>query len=668
MILMELESLLKQYFGYTSFRPGQHEVIQTLLEGRDCLAIMPTGAGKSICFQLPALMMPGVTLVISPLISLMKDQVDSLVNQEIPATYINSQCTFEEAKARFAAIRAGRVKLVYISPERLENEFFTSFMQSLPISMFIIDEAHCVSQWGHDFRPSYCAIKDWIAALPRRPVVGAFTATATEKVKEDMMTLLGLEKERIFIGGFDRPNLYFRVVRTNRKLDFALAYVQQHQEDSGIIYAATRKEVDRVYEELTRRGIRAGRYHAGLSDDVRRTMQDAFTYDRLQVIVATNAFGMGIDKSNVRYVIHYQMPKNIESYYQEAGRAGRDGAPGECILLFSRQDIMIQKFLIEQSVHDPQQQAVEFRLLNAMVRYCEGNHCLRHYILTYFGEHPSWQRCEKCGNCDQETVEEDMTEQVRSICLCVDELKGRFGMTMVCDILKGSQNAKVRRYGFHGTSHRYVAGEVAKVMGVPVEKLRIINCHLGNGSSLAAIKYGKCVDTTMGFTPLAGVLMGTRCGDIDPAIVLNVMDNHNLSTKEMDTLMNKKSGVLGISGVSSDFRDLGQAAAEGNERAQLALDMFHYQVRKEIGAFAAAMGGVDVITFTAGVGENGIEDRAAIAEGLEYLGAKLDPQRNDVRGKDALISTDDSTVKMYVIPTNEEIMIARDTKEIVSKQ
>lgn len=449
---MELESLLKQYFGYTSFRPGQHEVIQTLLDGRDCLAIMPTGAGKSICFQLPALMMPGVTLVISPLISLMKDQVDSLVNQEIPATYINSQCTFEEAKARFAAIRAGRVKLVYISPERLENEFFTSFMQSLPISMFIIDEAHCVSQWGHDFRPSYCAIKDWIAALPKRPVVGAFTATATEKVKEDMMNLLGLEKERIFIGGFDRPNLYFRVVRTNRKLDFALSYVQQHREDSGIIYAATRKEVDRVYEELTRRGIRAGRYHAGLSDDMRRTMQDAFTYDRRQVIVATNAFGMGIDKSNVRYVIHYQMPKNIESYYQEAGRAGRDGAPGECILLFSRQDIMIQKFLIEQSVHDPQQQAVEFRLLNAMVRYCEGNHCLRHYILTYFGEHPSWQRCEKCGNCDQETVEEDMTEQVRSICLCVDELKGRFGMTMVCDILKGSQNAKVRRYGFENNS------------------------------------------------------------------------------------------------------------------------------------------------------------------------------------------------------------------------
>lgn len=409
---------------------------------------MPTGAGKSICFQLPALMMPGVTLVISPLISLMKDQVDSLVNQEIPATYINSQCTFEEVKARFAAIRAGRIKLVYISPERLENQFFTAFMQTLPISMFIIDEAHCVSQWGHDFRPSYCTVRDWIAALPQRPVVGAFTATATEKVKHDMMSLLGLQKERIFIGGFDRPNLYFRVVHAKAKMEFTLSYIAKHKEDSGIIYAATRKEVDRICDELNRRGIKAGRYHAGLSDEMRRSMQEAFTYDKIQVIVATNAFGMGIDKSNVRYVIHYQMPKNIESYYQEAGRAGRDGAPGDCILLFNRQDIMIQKFLIEQSTRDAKQQEVEFRLLHAMVRYCEGNHCLRHYILSYFGEHPSWEHCDKCGNCDQETVEEDMTEQVRSICLCVDELKGRFGLTMVSDILKGSQNAKIRRYGF----------------------------------------------------------------------------------------------------------------------------------------------------------------------------------------------------------------------------
>lgn len=450
--MTELTTVLKQYFGYASFRPGQREVIETLLSGRDCLAIMPTGAGKSICFQLPALLLPGLTLVISPLISLMKDQVDSLLAQQIPAAYINSQCSFAEVKECFAAIRAGRVKLLYISPERLENAFFTGFMQSVPLSMVVVDEAHCVSQWGHDFRPSYCMIKDWVARLPKRPVMGAFTATATEKVKRDMMELLGLTKERIFIGGFDRPNLYFRVVHTSHKLAFTLAYVKKHAGDSGIIYTATRKEADKVCQQLESSGVRAGCYHAGLSDEVRRKVQEAFTYDKLQVIVATNAFGMGIDKSNVRYVLHYQMPKNIESYYQEAGRAGRDGAPGECVLLFSRQDIMIQKFLINQSVHDAAQKEIDFRLLNAMVRYCEGNGCLRHYILTYFGEQPDWQRCEKCGNCDTEMVEEDTTQEVRSICLCVDELKGRFGLTLVRDVLKGSHSAKVRKYGFEEKS------------------------------------------------------------------------------------------------------------------------------------------------------------------------------------------------------------------------
>ncbi|MCH4166963.1 MAG: DNA helicase RecQ [Megasphaera sp.] len=449
---MEPIDVLKQYFGYTSFRPGQDEVITTLLSGRDCLAIMPTGAGKSICFQIPALLMPGVTLIISPLISLMKDQVDALVNQHIPATYINSQCTFEESKQRYAAIRAGRVRIVYVSPERLQNAFFSGVMKSLRLSMVVVDEAHCVSQWGHDFRPSYCAIKDWVATLPQRPVMGAFTATATEKVKKDMMDLLGLQRERIFIGGFDRPNLYFRIVRHGDKMNFILSYLHEHKDDSGIIYGATRKEVDKVYMELKRRGIRAGRYHAGLSDETRRQAQEDFTYDKLDIIVATNAFGMGIDKSNVRFIIHVQMPKNIESYYQEAGRAGRDGAPGECILLYSRQDIMIQRFLIENSVHDPEQQAIEMRMLNRMVEYCEGTHCLRHYILTYFGEHPQWQRCENCGNCDQEVVQEDRTKEARLICLCVDELKGRFGMTMVCDILKGSNNAKIRKYNFQHQS------------------------------------------------------------------------------------------------------------------------------------------------------------------------------------------------------------------------
>ena len=283
-------------------------------------------------------------------------------------------------------------------------------------------------------------------------MVGAFTATATELVRDDILQSLELQNPRILVTGFDRTNLYFGVEHPRDKDAWVFRYLKAHGEDCGIIYCSTRKNVDELYDRLRLEGISAARYHAGLSQEERQQAQEDFQYDRVQVIVATNAFGMGIDKSNVRYVIHYQMPKNIESYYQEAGRAGRDGAPGECILLFSRQDIMIQKFLIEQSVHDPQQQAVEFRLLNAMVRYCEGSSCLRRYILTYFGEHPSWQRCEKCGNCDQETVEEDMTEQVRSICLCVDELKGRFGLTMVCDILKGSQNAKVRRYGFENKS------------------------------------------------------------------------------------------------------------------------------------------------------------------------------------------------------------------------
>lgn len=451
--------ILKQYFGYNAFRPGQEEVIQTLLQGQDCLAVMPTGAGKSICFQIPALLLPGITIIISPLISLMKDQVDALITQQIPATYINSQCTFEEAKQRFAAIRAGRVKLVYVSPERLQNEFFASFMQTMPIAMLIIDEAHCVSQWGHDFRPSYCAVKDWLQNLPRRPIVGAFTATATEKVKQDMLALLGLENERIFIGGFDRPNLYFRVVANTDKLHFVLGYIQKHRGESGIIYAATRKEVDRVYTELHSRGMRVGRYHAGMSDGQRQKAQDDFTYDNTDIMVATNAFGMGIDKSNVRFVIHYQMPKNLESYYQEAGRAGRDGAQGECILLFNRQDIMIQKYLIEISVHNPQQQKKELQMLSRMVGYCEIRQCLRHYILTYFGEQPAWQRCENCGNCDQEVVEEDRTPAVRNICQCVDELKGRFGLTMICDILKGSQNAKVKRYGFQRNASFSLLGD-----------------------------------------------------------------------------------------------------------------------------------------------------------------------------------------------------------------
>lgn len=445
---MKPTDVLQQYFGYTSFRPGQDAVIRSLLAGRDSLAIMPTGAGKSLCFQIPALLMDGVTVVISPLLSLMKDQVDALAAQHVAATYINSLCTFAELQERFRLLRQGRVKLVYVSPERLQNEFFTNFMRTVPVAMVVVDEAHCVSQWGHDFRPGYRLIKDWIASLPVRPVVGAFTATATEHVKNDMLTLLGLGRPEIFIGGFDRPNLYFRVVQTQHKTDFVLSYLAAHKEDSGIIYAATRKETDKVYTALMKAGVKAGRYHAGLTDEERQRAQENFTYDRVQVMVATNAFGMGIDKSNVRFVIHYRMPKNMESYYQEAGRAGRDGAPGECILLFSRGDIMVQRFLIEVSVQDPVLQANELKLMNRMVAYCENKGCLRRNILSYFGETPAWSRCDTCGNCDAETIEEDITQEIRLICMCVDELKGRFGQTLVGNILKGSRTAKVRQYGF----------------------------------------------------------------------------------------------------------------------------------------------------------------------------------------------------------------------------
>lgn len=445
---MKPTDVLQQYFGYTSFRPGQDAVIRSLLAGRDSLAIMPTGAGKSLCFQIPALLMDGVTVVISPLLSLMKDQVDALAAQHVAATYINSLCTFAELQERFRLLRQGRVKLVYVSPERLQNEFFTNFMRTVPVAMVVVDEAHCVSQWGHDFRPGYRLIKDWIASLPVRPVVGAFTATATEHVKNDMLTLLGLGRPEIFIGGFDRPNLYFRVVQTQHKTDFVISYLAAHKEDSGIIYTATRKETDKVYTALMKAGVKAGRYHAGLTDEERQQAQENFTYDRVQVMVATNAFGMGIDKSNVRFVIHYRMPKNMESYYQEAGRAGRDGAPGECILLFSRSDIMVQRFLIEVSVQDPVLQANELKLMNRMVAYCENKGCLRRNILSYFGETPAWSRCDTCGNCDAETIEEDITQEIRLICMCVDELKGRFGQTLVGNILKGSRTAKVRQYGF----------------------------------------------------------------------------------------------------------------------------------------------------------------------------------------------------------------------------
>ena len=346
------KALLREHYGYKDFRPAQKPVIESLLAGHDTVAIMPTGAGKSICFQIPALIFSGLTLVVSPLISLMKDQVDALVEQGIAATYINSSLSAAEADARLAAIAAGKCKLVYVAPERLDTSYFQYILEHQPLAMVAVDEAHCLSQWGHDFRPSYRQIAPFIASLARRPLVAAFTATATPEVKDDIVRLLALHAPAVHVTGFDRPNLYFEVRRGEDKKKFVTAYVRNHPSEAGIIYAATRKEVDALYALLSRRGLSVGHYHAGMNDAERAKAQDDFLYDNVQVVVATNAFGMGIDKSNVRYVIHYNMPKNIEAYYQEAGRAGRDGEPGTCILLYAPQDTMTQKFLISQATED----------------------------------------------------------------------------------------------------------------------------------------------------------------------------------------------------------------------------------------------------------------------------------------------------------------------------
>ena len=439
--------MLETYFGYTSFRPAQEAPIASLLRNEDVIGIMPTGAGKSICFQIPALCKSGLTIVFSPLISLMKDQVDGLLVQNIPAALINSTLTQAEFNKTMYEVRSGKIKLLYIAPERLGSNFFCNVLRALPIAQVIVDEAHCISEWGHDFRPSYRLIGEWLNSLPKRPIVGAFTATATKYVENDIKKLLGLDKANVYVTGFDRPNLSFSVIRTPKRMDYVVHYVRQHANENGIIYCATRKDVDRVYENLTRAGIKVGHYHGGLSDEVRREMQNAYADDKLQVMVATNAFGMGIDKSNVRYVLHYQMPRNMESYYQEAGRAGRDGAPAECILLYSGQDVQVHKYLIEQSIETPERQEVELRKLQSMIDYCFCSNCLRKYMLNYFGESTVWTTCDNCSSCKGSGDKVNVTKEAKAIFRAVMGTDERYGASMITSIVRGERTDRIMRAG-----------------------------------------------------------------------------------------------------------------------------------------------------------------------------------------------------------------------------
>lgn len=444
--------LLQTYFGYTSFRPAQEAPVESLLKNEDVVAIMPTGAGKSICFQIPALCKSGLTIVFSPLISLMKDQVDGLVDQNIPAALINSTLTQTEFNKTMYDVRSGNIKLLYIAPERLGSNFFCNVLRSMPISQVIVDEAHCISQWGHDFRPSYRLIGDWLASLPKRPVVGAFTATATKAVENDIKTLLGLDHANVYVTGFDRPNLSFSVVRTPKRMDYVVDYVRRHSHENGIIYCSTRKDVERVYDNLTRAGIQTGYYHAGLSDEMRKDMQNKYAFDQLQVMVATNAFGMGIDKSNVRYVLHYQMPRNMESYYQEAGRAGRDGAPAECILLYSGQDVRVHKYLIEQGHLEPQREQVELRKLQSMIDYCFCSTCLRKYMLAYFGEIVPWLECSNCSSCNTKGERVNVTKEAKAIFRAIIATEERYGASMISSIVRGERTDRITRAGLDALS------------------------------------------------------------------------------------------------------------------------------------------------------------------------------------------------------------------------
>ncbi|MEX0137079.1 DNA helicase RecQ [Bacillus nitratireducens] len=441
------QELLASYFGYSSFRRGQDETIKNVLGGKDTVCIMPTGGGKSICYQIPALVFEGTTLVISPLISLMKDQVDTLIQNGISATYINSSISIAEANQRIQLAKQGHYKLLYVAPERLDSMEFVDQLIDMKIPMIAIDEAHCISQWGHDFRPSYLHIHRILDYLPEKPLVLALTATATPQVRDDICSTLEINQENTIMTTFERENLSFSVIKGQDRNAYLADYIRQNQKESGIIYAATRKVVDQLYEDLGKAGVSVSKYHAGMSDHDRNEQQELFLRDEISVMVATSAFGMGIDKSNIRYVIHYQLPKNMESYYQEAGRAGRDGLDSECILLYSSQDVQVQRFLIDQSTGESRF-SNELEKLQNMTDYCHTEQCLQSFILQYFGEEPG-EDCGRCGNCTDDRESIDVTRESQMVLSCMIRTNQRFGKQMIAQVLTGSKNKKVIEFNFH---------------------------------------------------------------------------------------------------------------------------------------------------------------------------------------------------------------------------
>lgn len=469
-----MNDLLKQYFGYDEFRPGQKEIIQKVIDQENVLGIMPTGSGKSICYQLPALLLDGLTVVVSPLISLMKDQVDAANQLGIPATFINSSLDGYETARRFQEIDRQQYRLLYIAPERFIMPDFIQAMKRWNVRMIAIDEAHCISQWGHDFRPSYLQMANQLDQLPNRPVIVALTATATVQVAADIKRLLKIPENNHIQTGFERENLRFQVIKDQKKEQYLIEYLKINKNQSGIIYAATRKEVDRLYHLLKKFDFSVGRYHGGLNENERTEMQEAFLYDRLQLIVATNAFGMGINKSNVRFVIHYQIPGSLEAYYQEAGRAGRDGLSSEAILLFSPQDIQVQKFFIQQSQREEGQKQKEYEKLKAMTEYVYIESCLQQYILNYFGETSS--PCNRCGNCldDREIVE--VTTEAQMVLSCLKRMGENYGKQMLMKVLAGSKEQKLQALGFgHFSTYGLMKNQSQK------ETMQLIEYLISNG-------------------------------------------------------------------------------------------------------------------------------------------------------------------------------------------